>query len=178
MRIHGTRSKQSSATKLIYHLHLKEESCSSSNQASQCASGTKCHRGASSEGGDGRNAGRRGRGAIGAVSGRGRDELEVGAGQTGGVAAMNDYGLIPEEVGRAWGRREIVIGPADLPCRCSDVAMLASQIASLARLWDFGLAGVEFSTLGRVKMGRSSRAVAVGRNSKLVNMIDFGVCKR
>ena len=85
---------------------------------------------------------------------------------------MNDNRLVTEEVRRARRGGEKHVRVADRPSLSGDVAMLAGQIARLARLRYFGLAGMELAALRRVEMGDGGSAVAVGWDGEFVDVVD------
>ena len=86
---------------------------------------------------------------------------------------MDNNGLVAKEVGGSWSSGEVVIGVGGLEGLSCDVAMLPCKVTGLASLRSRVLAGVKLSALSRVKVSHSSSAVAIGGNSKLVDMIDW-----
>lgn len=155
-------------------LHLKQESGGGGKEAGECTSSAESSRSTSSEGTHGWGAGGSGSGAVGAVGGGRGNEGEVGACQAGSVAAVDDNGLVAEEVGRALNGGEVVVGVADGPGLGSDVAVLASEISGLAGLRSLRLARVELAALGGIEMAQGCGAVAVCWNGEFVDVIYYG----
>ena len=154
-------------------LKSQEESRGNSNQTSNNASGIEVHCSSSGEGRAGglRSASSTGSSSVGGVA-RAGNKLEVGTGQAGGVARVYDERLVTKVVWRARSGGKVVVGEGGGEGRSGgNVTVLAGKIASLAGLRSCNLASVKLATLGGIKMGHRSSAVAVGRNRELVNMV-------
>jgi len=103
---------------------------------------------------------------------------EVRASQPGRIARMDHNPLVPEEVRAAGDRAQKLIRVANRPSTRRDVAMLASQVACLARLRGLDLARVQLATVGGVQVRHRGGTVAVGGYGELVDVVgDGAVCR-
>lgn len=85
---------------------------------------------------------------------------------------MNDNRLVTEESRAAWvGGQERVRVLGD-EAGLGNVAVLACEITDLASRWGTNVAWVVLATVGGVEVAQGCRAVAVGWDSKFVDVVD------
>ena len=112
-----------------------------------------------------------GNGRFGGVS---SDHGEVGARQSGRVAAVDDDGPVAEERTHARQGRGVEVDVAGLEGTGGDVTVLAAQVADLA---SGGIARLTRRALAAdegIEMGESCGAVTVRRDRECVDVIDCG----
>ena len=126
-------------------------------------------------------AGRHGRaagGARGAVHDAGRRHDEVGASDAGLVGVVHHDALVAEEADGAGRAADVLVRVGGGVVRAGHAAVLAAQVADLARGGRGGVADGVLAALVRVQVRHGGRAVAVGGHRLLVDVVQEGPAGR
>ena len=124
---------------------------------------------------DGRGRARDGCRAVGAVS-RGSitsaDDGEVGAGQSRGVAGVEDDAAVADEVADTGGGGGVEVEVGGREGAAGHVAVLACEIADLAGEGGDGVARRNLAALEGIQVPKGTGAVAVGGDGLVVDVVD------
>lgn len=87
---------------------------------------------------------------------------------------MNNHTLVPKEIPASRRSAQIQIQITRLEACTGDIPMLAGQIPSLTGLRSYVLARVVFAAVSGVQVPEGGRAVSVGGNGHVVDVVDEG----